>query len=383
MVPASAAWFEGEDPGRRLFADVGALELENGTVLPSVTLAYETYGSLNSTGDNAVLVLHGFSADSHAAAHHDGDDPGWWEDMIGPGRPIDTRRFFVVVPNALGGCQGSTGPASLEPASQGPGVRRWGGRFPRVTTRDQVIAEIRLAQHLGVRSWAMAIGPSMGGLRALEWAVIGPEAGIEVRGIVPIGAAAATGGDVIAWSHPQLEAIRLDPGWLGGDYYQLPDGQGPHRGMAIARFIAHNTYRTASEYDNRFGRLPQGQEDPLTEGRFAVQSYLDHQGDKLARRFDANSYIILTESMNSHDLGRGRGGDVAVLSRITARTLVIAMDTDRMFPAYHSTRLAQYIPGAELRLIHSAHGHDGFLIEFDQLGPMIAAFLAQEGRVAD
>jgi homoserine O-acetyltransferase len=344
-----------------------------------------------------VLVLHGFSADSHAAAHDDDDrakreraraseakevvderseehdehdEPGWWEEMIGPGRPIDADRYFVVVPNALGGCQGSTGPSSIAPDGT-----RWGSRFPRVTTRDQVAAEIRLARHLGVTSWAMAIGPSMGGLRALEWAVMGPAEGIGVRSIVPIGAASITGGDVIAWSHPQLAAIRLDPGWHGGDYYDLPAGQGPHRGMAIARYIAHNTYRTAAEYDNRFGNLPQGAEDPLTDGRFAVQSYLDHQGDKLARRFDANSYLVLTESMNSHDLGRGRGGDVAVLSQITARTLVVAMDTDRMFPAYHSTHLAQHIPNAELHLIHSVHGHDGFLIEFDQLGPMVETFL--------
>jgi homoserine O-acetyltransferase len=373
-IPASAAWFPGDDPGRRLFASLGGLELENGALLPEVTLAYETYGTLDADGANAVLVLHGFSADSHAAAHDADDEPGWWEDMIGPGRPIDTDRYYVVVPNALGGCQGSTGPSSTAPDG-----RPWAARFPRLTTRDQVAAEILLARHLGVRSWALAIGPSMGGLRALEWALMGPEAGIDVRGLAAIGTAAQTSADIIAWSHPQLAAIRLDPGWHGGDYYGLPDGQGPHAGMAIARYIAHTTYRSGSELDARFGRLPQGGEDPLTDGRYAVQSYLDHHGDKLARRFDANSYVVLTESMNTHDLGRDRGGAEAALTQIAARTLVVAVDTDRLFPAQQSARIAAYVPGADgLRVISSAHGHDGFLIEFDQLGPMVREFLEVE-----
>ncbi len=372
-VPASAAWTPGDDPGDRLFADLGGLALEGGALLPDVTLAYETYGTLDADGGNAVLVLHGFSADSHVASHGD-DNPGWWEDMVGPGRPIDTDRYFVVCPNALGGCQGSTGPASVAPDG-----RRWGARFPRITTRDQVAAEILLARHLGVPGWELVIGPSMGGLRALEWSLMGPEAGIEVRGLAAIGAAAQTGADVIAWSHPQVGAIRLDPGWNGGDYYDLPDGAGPHQGMAIARQIAHTTYRSATELDSRFGRLPQGGEDPLTDGRYAVQSYLDHHGDKLARRFDANSYIVLTESMNTHDLGRDRGGVEVALSQITARTLVVAVDTDRLFPAAQSARIAAFVPGAgDLRIVKTPYGHDGFLIEFDQLGPMVRDFLEVE-----
>ncbi|QAY69200.1 homoserine O-acetyltransferase MetX [Xylanimonas protaetiae] len=375
-APSSGAWFPGDDPGPRQFADLGGLELENGSLLPEVTLAYETYGTLDADGGNAVLVLHGFSADSHVARHPEipDDSPGWWEQMVGPGCPIDTDRYFVVVPNSLGGCQGSTGPSS-----EAPDGRPWGARFPRITTRDQVAAEILLAHALGVRSWELVIGPSMGGLRALEWSLLGPEVGIEVRGLAAVGTAAATPADLIAWSHPQVAAIRLDPGWHGGDYYGLPDGEGPHAGMAVARQIAHTTYRSAEELDVRFGRLPQGGEDPFTDGRYAVQSYLDHHGDKLARRFDANSYIVLTESMNTHDLGRDRGGVEAALSQITARTLVVAIDSDRLFPASLSARIAAFVHGADgLRVIHTPYGHDGFLIEFDQLGPMVRDFLEVE-----
>lgn len=374
-IPSSGAWFPGDDPGPRQFAHIGALDLENGEHLPEVTICFETYGTLAPTGDNAVLVLHGFSADSHAARHASNDSVGWWEGMVGPGCPIDTNRYFVVVPNALGGCQGSTGPASLAPDGE-----FWAARFPRITTRDQVAAEIVMAHQLGVRSWALVTGPSMGGCRALEWAIMGPDAGIEVRGLAPIGASPATPADVIAWAHPQLAAIRLDPGWHGGNYYGLPAGEGPHGGMAVARSIAHNTYRSAVEYGARFGRHAQGTEEPLVDGRYAVESYLDHHGDKLARRFDANSYLTLTESINSHDVGRGRGGVEAALARITARTMVVAVDTDRLFPAQESARVAAFVPDAVgLRVIATPHGHDGFLIEFDQLGPMIAEFLTDIG----
>jgi homoserine O-acetyltransferase len=292
--------------------------------------------------------------------------------MIGPGAPIDTDRYFVVAPNVLGGCQGTTGPASTAPDG-----RPWGGRFPRLSTRDQVAAEIELARQLGITGWELVIGASMGGLRVLEWGLLGPEAGIEVRNIAPIATTAQTSGDQIAWAHPQLGAIRADPRWRGGDYYDAAAGDGPAAGLAIARQIAHTTYRTAPELDIRFGRLPQGGEDPLTDGRYAVQSYLDHHGDKLARRFDANSYLILTESMLSHDLGRDRGGVESALAQIPARALVVAVDTDRLFPPAQAARIADGLPAAEpLRLVVSDHGHDGFLIEFEQLGPVVAEFLA-------
>ncbi|WP_129786055.1 homoserine O-acetyltransferase MetX [Promicromonospora panici] len=372
-VPASGAWRDGDDPGRRQFADVGAFDLEAGGRLPAVRVAYETWGTLNDTGTNAVLVLHALTGDSHvtgeAGPGHVTD--GWWAQMVGPGKPIDTDRYFVVAPNALGGCQGTTGPSST--AQDG---RPWGGRFPYITTRDQVAVEVALSRELGIASWELVIGASMGGLRVLEWALLGPEAGIDVRNVAAIATTAQTGGDQIAWAHPQLAAIRVDPRFRDGDYYDAADDDGPHTGLGIARQIAHTTYRTGYELDQRFGRLPQGGEDPFAGGRFAVQSYLDHHGDKLARRFDANSYLVLTESMLSHDLGRDRGGVEAALSQITARTLVVAVDSDRLFPPAQSARLAQWIPRAEpLRIVTSDVGHDGFLVEADQIGPMVSEFL--------
>lgn len=375
-LPASGAWRPGDDPGRRRFLDVGPLALEAGGHLPAVTLAYETWGELNPAGDNAVLVLHALTGDSHVTgdAGPGHRTPGWWSEIVGPGRAIDTDRYFVVAPNVLGGCQGSTGPAS--PAPDG---RPWGSRFPLVTVRDQVAAEAALADHLGIDRWALVIGASMGGHRVLEWAATAPE---RVGAIAAVATGAATTADQAAWAHPQLAAIRLDPGFHGGDYYDAPPGAGPHRGLAIARQIAHTTYRSATELDTRFGRLPQGGEEPLTGGRFAVQSYLDHHGTKLAARFDANSYLVLTQSMLSHDLGRDRGGVRAALSQVTADALVIAVDSDRLFPPALSEDIAAGIPGCgPVRYVHSTHGHDGFLVEHDQVASLVGRFLRRVAPV--
>lgn len=371
-VPASAAWRDGDPVGRRQLADLGPLKLESGGRLPAVRLAYETWGELNEDASNAVLVLHALTGDSHVTGEAgDGHPtPGWWSSMVGPGAPIDTDRWFVVAPNVLGGCQGSTGPAS--PAPDG---RPWGSRFPLLTVRDQVAAEIRLSDLLGVDAWALVIGASLGGLRVLEWAAGAPE---RVESIAAIATAAQTSGDQIAGFHTQLAAIRADPRYRDGDYYDAPDGDGPHAGLGLARQIAHQTYRSAAELDQRFGRIPQGGEQPLEGGRFAVQSYLDHHGDKLSRRFDANTYVVLTRTMITHDLGRDRGGVDAALGSITARALVVAVDSDRLFPPAQSERIAAGIPGAEpLRTIHSDYGHDGFLIEEDVVGGYVHAFLEQ------
>ncbi len=373
-VRASGAWRDGDDPGRRQFADIGALELESGNQLPEVRLAYETWGELNADGDNAILVLHALTADSHVAGPVQPGHPtaGWWQDMIGPDSPIDTNKYFVVAPNVVGGCQGSTGPASI-----GADGVPWGSRFPSLTIRDQVNAEIALTRILEIPSWHLVIGASMGGLRVLEWALLGPEAGIDVEAITVIAAAAQTSGDQIAWAHPQITAIQADPNFNGGDYYDAPDGQGPHVGLGIARQIAHTTYRSAAEIDSRFGRIPQGGEDPLRGGRFAVQSYLDHHAHKLAQRFDANSYLILTEAMVTHDLGRDRGGASSALEAIRARALVVAVDSDRLFPPEQSLRMTEHLKNSEpLTVLSSTYGHDGFLLEFDQLGPLISKFLA-------
>jgi len=375
-VRATAAWREGDPVGNRRFADLGPFALESGGRLPAVRLAYETWGTLSPSGDNAVLVLHALTGDSHVTGPAGPGHPteGWWSSLIGPGAPIDTDRYFVVAPNVLGGCQGSTGPASLAPDG-----RPWGGRFPLLTVRDQVAAEVRLADLLGIDQWALVIGGSMGGHRALEWAVSARE---RVAAVAAIATCAQTSGDQIAGFHTQLAAITADPGYRGGDYYDAPDGSGPHVGLGIARQIAHQTYRSARELDERFGRIPQGGEEPLEGGRFAVQSYLDHHGDKLARRFDANTYVTLTRTMITHDLGRDRGGVEAALASITARALVVAVDSDRLFLPEQSERIARGIRGAgPVRYVRSEYGHDGFLIEEGQVGALVADFLGDDVRV--
>lgn len=370
-APASAAWREGDPVGDRLFVDLGPLDLEAGGHLPSVTLAYETWGTLSPSGDNAVLVLHALTGDSHVTGPAGPGHPtaGWWQSLVGPGRPIDTDRFFVVAPNVLGGCQGSTGPASTAPDG-----RPWGGRFPYVTVRDQVAAEIALTDVLGIGDWALVVGASAGGMRVLEWAVMAPD---RVRRIAPIATTAQTTGDQIAWAHAQIAAIRGDARFRGGDYYDAADGDGPHVGLGIARQIAHTTYRSALELDERFGRSPQVGEEPLGGGgRFAVQSYLDHHAGKLARRFDANTYLVLTDSILSHDVGRGRGGVEAALAQVPAQALVVAVDTDRLYLPSQSDRMAAALPGADgVHLIRSDFGHDGFLIEEDQVGALVRDLL--------
>ena len=369
-VPASGAWLPGQPVGNRHFVELGHFEPERGGAL-DVTVAYETWGQINSQRDNAVLVLHALTGDSHIRGPAGPGHPtaGWWTNLIGPGAPIDTNQFFVVAPNTLGGCQGTTGPASL-----GPDGQPWGARFPYITIRDQVQVEIALANHLGIERWALVIGGSMGGMRVLEWAVSAPD---RVSKVAPIATTARSSADQIAWAHAQVAAIRNDPFFLGGDYYNQPDGFGPHVGLGIARQIAHTTYRSAAELDARFGQNSHADEEPLGGGgRYAVQSYLEHHAGKLALRFDANSYLVLTESIFSHDVGRDRGGVASALSKVTAQGLVVAVDSDRLYLPSEAAEIANGIPGAQpLRTVHSDYGHDGFLIEFGQLARLIKQFV--------
>ncbi len=371
LPPATGAWREGDEPGRRQWVELPApLALEAGGELPGVRIAYETWGTF--TGDNAVLVLHALTGDSHVAgpAGPGHPTPGWWEALVGPGRALDPERWFVVAPNVVGGCQGSTGPSS--PAPDG---RAWGSRFPLVTTRDAAAAEAVLADALGVARWACVVGGSMGGMRALEWATTRPE---RVERLFLLACPAATAADQITWCAPQIAAIRADPGWRGGDYHDAGPGQGPHTGLGIARRMAHLSYRSAYELGERFGRDPQEGEDPWRGGRYAVESYLDHHAAKLVRRFDAGSYVRLTEMMNAHDVGRGRGGVAAGLARVTARTLVAGVSSDRLYPLTQQAELAHGIPGAgELRVIESPYGHDGFLVEAPTVNSLMRELLAR------
>jgi homoserine O-acetyltransferase len=341
---------------------VGPLVTESGERLEAVTMAYQTWGRLSPQRDNAVLVLHALTGDSHVVGPIGPDQPtpGWWDGLIGPGAPLDTDRFFAVAANVLGGCRGSTGPSSIAPDG-----RHYGSRFPRITVRDQVTAEALLADRLGIARFAAVLGGSMGGMRALEWAVGHPE---RVGHCIAIATCPYFTGDQIAWSVPQLAAIRADGNFAGGDYY---DGEPPLAGMAVAREIAHTTYRSAFELDTRFGRTHQGDEDPLLGGRYAVQSYLEHHGRKLGRRFDPNSYLALTEAMNSHDIGRGRGGVDAALQRISADLTVAVVDSDRLFLPAQGELIATAPTARPLITIRSDYGHDGFLIEANAIAAVV------------
>jgi len=370
--PATGAWRDGDPVGDRRFVRIGQLPLEAGGVLPNVRIAYETWGTLSPTGDNAVLVLHALTGDSHLLGE---DSPGhatagWWAGVVGPGLAIDTDRWFVVAPNMLGGCQGSTGPSSL--ADDGV---EWGGRFPYVTIRDQVAAQSAFADRIGIKTWAAVIGGSMGGMHALEWAIEHPH---RVERLLILAAPPETTADQIALNSVQIEAVRSDPLFRGGDYYDAADG--PTSGLALARRMALLNYRSRAELNLRFERNWQSPISPLgAGGRFAVESYLDFHGNKFTRRFDANSYIVLVEAMNSHDVGRGRGGIASALARITALTLVVGIDSDRLFPVDGQRQIAgeltNPLDGLDAVVLHSVYGHDGFLIESDAVGAQIRRLL--------
>lgn len=374
-APATGAWREGDPVGDRRFVSIGDVPLESGQTLPAARIAYEQWGTLSPARDNAILVLHALTGDSHVVgpagpAHA---SSGWWPGIVGPGLAIDTDRWFVVAPNVLGGCQGSTGPASLAPDRS-----EWGIRFPFLTIRDQVRAQIAFARELGIERFAAVIGGSMGAMHVLEWAIMAPEA---VERIAVLAAPATTSADQIALNSVQIEAIRTDPAFRGGEFYDAPDGDGPTRGLALARRMAMLNYRTASELNQRFDRSWQSDLDPLGgDGRFAVESYLDFHGNKFTRRFDANSYIVLTQAMNSHDIGRGRGGARTALAGIRARSLVLGIDSDRYFPLTGQVEIAaglrHSVHGPAPVLVESEYGHDGFLIEDDAVGAALAELLA-------
>ena len=367
LPPASGAWREGDAPGSRRFVDVGPLALELGGRLDAVRVAYESWGTPNHDRSNAVLVLHALTGDSHvvgaAGAGH--PTPGWWDGLIGPGAPIDTRRWFVVAPNVLGGCQGTTGPSSL-----GLDGRPLGSRFPRITVADQVAAEMALADVLGVRRWASVVGGSMGGMRALEWAAGSPD---RVGSALVLAVGAAASADQIGTQTTQSLAITSDPRWRGGDYHDSAAGDGPTAGLGVARRIAHLTYRSELELEERFGNDAQLGEDPTADGRFAVQSYLDHQADKLTHRFDAGSYVVLTDAMTTWDLGRGRGGTERALRAMRVPLVVGGIDSDRLYPLHQQQRIAELVPTTVggLRVVRSPYGHDGFLVEREQVFALV------------
>jgi homoserine O-acetyltransferase len=371
--PVTGAWRDGDHPGHRQFAQLGDLTLESGVVLPRTRVAYETWGELNADASNAVLIIHSLTADSHvvgpAGAGHATD--GWWNGVVGPGLAVDTDQWFVVCPNTLGGCQGSTGPSTV--TANG---REWGSRFPYLTVRDQTAALIALAGHLGIERWSAVIGGSAAGMGALEYAVTKPDA---VERLALLATSAVTSADQISANSIQIEAVRMDPAFNGGDYYDQDEG--PYRGLAIARRMAMLSYRAPAEFNERFDRAWQSGISPLGDGgRFAVESYLDFHGNKFTRRFDANSYISLVEAMNSHDVTRDRGSLADVLGTVTARAIVLGIDSDRCFPLEQQIALAEHLPnhlgGRDARVMSSPYGHDAFLIDGEFVGSLLAELLA-------
>lgn len=378
-LPVTGAWAPDDPPGDRRFAVIADHEhpfaLEGGGKLNRVRIAYETWGELDETASNAVLICHALTGDSHVTGERTLAYPtgGWWDNFVGPERAIDTERYFVVCSNILGGCQGTTGPADIPADSDSE--RPYGSRFPVVTIRDMVRAQAMLADHLGVQRWLAVIGGSMGGMQALEWAVMYPR---RVRSILPLATCSATTPMQIAWSAIGRLVIASDPHWHGGDYYDKP--RGPWQGLAIARELGQVTYRSGELFNQRFGRdlLDTDRVYDLW-GRFQVESYLDHHGQKLVRRFDANTYIILSKALDLHDIGRNRGGVASVLTRIKVPTLTVAISSDFLYPPYQQQEIYDGIVngGGDCRfvMLESEAGHDGFLLEHDLLYKPLSAFL--------
>lgn len=362
----------------RQYVDIGSVDLEFGGHIDNVTVAYETFGTF--TGDNAVLIEHALTGDAHVAGDAGPGQPtaGWWGDIVSPGGALDTNKWFVVCANVLGGCQGTTGPSSMHPDG-----KAWGSRWPRITVRDQVKVEIALANTIGIQQWAAVIGGSMGGMRAIEWLIQAPQ---RLRSALLVATTCMTSADQIGTQTAQISAITSDPAWSHGDYYNVGDGRGPVTGLSIARQIAHLTYRSEEELAQRFGQAHQDSEDAYSHGivgrhdeagRFAIQSYLQYHGDKLVERFDAGTYVALTDSMNTNNITRGRGPIAQVLRNVTVPTIVAGVTSDRLYPLYQQQQLADYIPSAlPLVKIDSLYGHDGFLIETDVVGELVRQTLA-------
>ena len=338
------------------------LTLRSGAVIDGYDLVYETYGSLNTRGDNAILICHALSGNHHVAGYTVADDAktaGWWDNMVGPGKPIDTDRFFVVGVNNLGGCHGSTGPSTINPKTGKP----WGADFPLVAVIDWVHAQARLADRLGVKTWAAVVGGSLGGMQAMRWSITYPE---RVRNAVVVAAAPFLTAQNIAFNDVARQAILTDPEFHGGHFYE--HGVVPTRGLRLARMLGHITYLSDDVMAEKFGRMLRG--DNLKFGfdvEFEIESYLRYQGDKFAGYFDANTYLIMTKALDYFDPAREAGGDLAaVLARATARFLVISFTSDWRFSPARSREIVDALLEARRRVayaeIDSPNGHDAFLM---------------------
>jgi homoserine O-acetyltransferase len=352
-----------------------ALLLESGERLGPITLAYETYGSLNAARSNAILVLHALSGDAHVAGKHTVDDEkvGWWDDMVGPGKGLDTNKYFVICSNVIGGCQGSTGPASADPATGRP----YGLSFPVLTIADMVAAQVRLIDRLAINSVLAVVGGSMGGMQALQWAVEYPN---RVRAAIPLATTPRLSPQTIALNEVGRQAIYADPNWQKGDYYGRT---APDAGLALARMIGHITYLSDKSMQQKFGRRLHTRErygfDFSTE--FAVESYLQYHGRSFTRRFDANSYLYITKAMDYFDLANGHATLARRFAGVTGRFLVVSFTSDWLYPPYQSKELVRALKanGGDVTYceIESSYGHDAFLLETERLAGLMSDFLAR------
>ncbi len=329
-------------------------ELESGQELQDVTVTYQTWGRLNARRDNVIVVGHTLTGNTAV------DE--WWPGLLGPGKALDTECYFVLCANVLGSCYGTTGPVSINPATG----RSYGPDFPKVTVRDSVRLHKRLLDELAITGVELVIGGSLGGMQVLEWAFFGDF----VRRLVPIAASGRHSAWCIGWSAAQRQAIYADPTWRNGWY--TADSQ-PKSGLANARRIAMLTYRSQPSFEQRFGRAKQNGND-----RFAVESYLNYQGEKIIRRFDANAYIYLTVAMDTHDISRQRGEYADVLRSIKQSTLVVGIDSDILYPLSEQEEQVRLIPDSQLRVLVSPHGHDAFLIEQQQLNLIIINWMKEQ-----
>ncbi len=353
--------------------------LESGESIGPVTLAYETYGRLDADASNAILILHALTGDAHAAGFHEGDtNPGWWDDMIGPGRAFDTDRYFVICSNILGGCKGSTGPSSENPLTKRP----YGLEFPVITIGDMVNAQKRLLDHLGIDRLLAVVGGSMGGMQALQWVVSYPE---KVTSAILIATTAEHTPQQIAFNEVARQAIMADPNWNNGDYYGLDL---PDKGLSVARMIGHITYMSDDSMNEKFGRRVKDKKQPFKfSPEFEVEGYLHYRGYNFINRFDPNSYLYITKAVDSFTVANGKPL-YKLLEGVRTRVLIIAFSSDWLYPPNQSQQIVKAckVAGADATYceLKSSYGHDAFLVEFDEQTYLYSHFLkkAYDGRRA-
>jgi len=351
--------------------------LENSEILPEVNIRFETYGTLNAARSNAILITHAFSGDHHAAFYHEGESrPGWWDNMIGPGKAFDTDRYFVICSNVIGGCAGSTGPSSLNPATQ----NKYALDFPQVTIKDMVAAQKRLIDHLGIAKLYCIAGGSMGGMQVLQWLVSYPQA---VRSAIPIATTARHSPQQIAFNEVGRQAIMADPKWNNGNYY---DSEIPRSGLSVARMVGHITYMSEKSMAEKFGRRTKSAADNTKfHADFEVEGYLRNRGDFFVRRFDANSYLYISKAMDLFDVSEGRHLSEK-FHELDAKLLVLAFKSDWLYPAHQSLEIvsACKISGVPVTYIEieANYGHDSFLVETEKQSQLVRHFLLRVDETA-